>query len=221
MTAAHARELFKLALFERAQQRYGSNTRVSLAFDQALRTVKKIKAQLKRKGLEAEGNAAYNLRRKVYLLLLERERTLSELAGELPINFEVNYARLAVDTLTEQGLVQACDNRPGYYRAVRPSGHLLLETGHDEREVLDGFKRYLTGVARLTRKRLLDPDPDESIARYFVARVGRSQLQDVNERLREAVIAVLMEAEADAERAKPADVVDMDVMLGSVPSEQG
>ena len=119
MTAARARELFTLSLFERAQQRYGSNTRVSLAFDSALRTVKKIKARLRKNGLEADAGHAYNLRRKVYLLLWEKERTLNELAAELPINFEVNYARLAVETLRAEGMVEAVEHRALLYRRRR------------------------------------------------------------------------------------------------------
>ena len=217
ITAARARELFTLALFERAQERYGSNTRVSLAFDSALRTVKKIKSRLRKQGLEAGSGNAYNLRRKVYLLLMERERNLSELAAELPINFEVNYARLAVDTLRSQGLVKAVDGRPGYYQAVLPDGHLALGDGEDEAETLDGFRRYLSGIAGLAKSRLLGGSRDESMARYFVARVRRDQLEDISDRLRAAVIKVLMEAEVEAQSHSDGGLVDLDVMLGALP----
>ncbi len=43
MPVSRARDLFTLSLYKRAESRYRTSTRVSLAFDTALRTVKKIK----------------------------------------------------------------------------------------------------------------------------------------------------------------------------------
>ena len=106
LTVARAKELFVLALYDRAEARFRTSTRISLAFDTALRTVKKIKKRYKENGVEEVAGQDYNLRKKVYLMIMDRPMELDEIARELPINYEVNYARLAIETLMEMGLCE-------------------------------------------------------------------------------------------------------------------
>ena len=73
MPVSRARELFTLALYNRAEARYRTSTRVSLAFDTALRTVKKIKKRYREGGVEECNGPLFNLRRKVYFMLLNKE----------------------------------------------------------------------------------------------------------------------------------------------------
>ena len=94
---ARAKELFVLSLYDRAETRFRTSTRISLAFDTALRTVKKIKKRYKENAVEDVAGQDYNLRKKVYLMIMDKEMELDEIARELPINYEVNYARLAIE----------------------------------------------------------------------------------------------------------------------------
>ena len=80
MPVSRARELFTLALYDRAEARYRTSTRVSLAFDTALRTVKKIKKRYREGGVEECNGPLFNLRRKVYFMLLDKEMDLDEIA---------------------------------------------------------------------------------------------------------------------------------------------
>ena len=151
MTVSRARDLFTLALYERAERRYRTSTRVSLAFDTALRTVKKIKKRYKENGVEESDGPLYNLRRKVYFMLLDREMDLDEIARELPINYEVNYARLSVETLQEQGLVEEINRGRGEvtYRAIIPDGYVNFFR-EDHEAVLAGFDRFLSATRKVS-----------------------------------------------------------------------
>ena len=189
MTVARARDLFTLALYQRAEKRYRTSTRVSLAFDTALRTVKKIKKKYRENGVEEGDGPLYNLRRKVYFMLLKTEMDLDEIARELPINYEVNYARLSVDTLMDQGLVEEIDRGRGQitYRSLIPEGYVnFVSEDHDA--VIAGFERFLSATRKVVVERLLKGNGSTALARGFVARVRPEDQEDLADDLRAAMV---------------------------------
>jgi predicted transcriptional regulator len=219
MTVSRARDLFTLALYERAEKRYKTSTRVSLAFDTALRTVKKIKKKYRENGVEEGEGPLYNLRRKVYFMLLKQEMDLDEIARELPINYEVNYARLSVDTLTDQGLVEEIDRGRGHitYRAVIPEGYVnFFSEDHDA--VIAGFERFLAATRKVVVERLLKANGSTALARGFVARVRPDDQEDLADDLRAAMVRTLMEYERRAEGLEDEEVAEMEVLIGLSPS---
>jgi len=219
MTVTRARELFTLAMYDRAESRYRTSTRVSLAFDTALRTVKKIKKRY-REGAVNEGEGPlFNLRRKVYFMLLDREMDLDEIARELPINYEVNYARLSVETLMEQGLVEEIDRGRGRvtYKGLVPEGYVNFYRG-DHEAAVEGFERFLGAMRKVVRARLLKGETEVAIARGFVARVKPEDREDLVDDLRAAVLRVLMEYEANAEGLDDDAAAEYEVLLGAAPA---
>lgn len=218
ITVTRARDLFTLALYERAEHRFRTSTRISLAFDTALRTVKKIKRKW-REGLvdEADG-PLYNMRRKVYLMLLGEPMELETISRELPINYEVNYARLAVETLMEQGLVEErVEHGRVLYRAVLPKGHVDLTRNQDRDAAIEGFDRFLTGLRKLARERLIKGNTG-SLARGFVVRCRPEDAAELRDELRAAVVQVLMGFERRADDLLDDQVQEMEVLLGLTPA---
>jgi len=219
MPVSRARDLFTLALYERAEKRYRTSTRVSLAFDTALRTVKKIKKRYKDGGVDQGDGPAYNLRRKVYFMLLDREMDLDEIARELPINYEVNYARLSVETLMDQGLVNEIDRGRGRisYEAVIPSDYVNFFS-EDHEAVLLGFERFLGAMRRVVGERMLRGNSDTAMARGFVARVRPEDRNDLNDDIRAALVRTLMEYEQRADGLNDDEVAEMELLVGLAPS---
>ena len=219
MTVSRARELFTLALYERAEARYRTSTRVSLAFDTALRTVKKIKKRFKEGGVDQCDGPLFNLRRKVYFMLLDREMDLDEIARNLPINYEVNYARLSVDTLMDQGLVEELDRGRGRvtYQAVIPEGYVNFFR-EDHEAVLEGFNRFLSAMHKVVRERLLRGNSDTALARGFVARVRAEDQAELVDDIRAAIVRTLMDYEMRADGLTEEEVADMEVLVGLAPS---
>ena len=220
MPVTRARDLFTLALYRRAESRYRTSTRVSLAFDTALRTVKKIKKRFRDGGVEDGEGPHFNLRRKVYFLLLDQEMDLDEIARELPINYEVNYARLSVETLLEQGLAEEVDRGRGHvtYRAVVPTGYVNFFR-EDHESALQGFERFLGALRKVVRERLLRGNSSSALARGFVARVREDDMEDFADDLRAAVVRLLMEYESRAEGTPDDQLRDMELLVGLAPSE--
>ena len=219
MPISRARDIFTLALYERAEKRYRTSTRVSLAFDTALRTVKKIKKRYKDGAVEQGDGPLFNLRRKVYFMLLEREMNLEEIARELPINYEVNYARLSVETLIVQGLVEEIDHGRGRitYSALIPEGYVNFFR-EDHEAVLLGFERFLSAVRKVVRHRLLRGNSETAMARGFIARVRAEDCTELNEDLRIAVVRTLMEYEQRADGLDDDEITPMEVLVGLAPS---
>ncbi len=217
MPVGRARELFTLALYQRAESRYKTSTRVSLAFDTALRTVKKIKKKYKEGAVEESDNPRFNLRRKVYFMLLDREMDLDEIARELPINYEVNYARLSVETLMAQGLCEEIDNGRGRstYSALIPEGYMNFFR-EDHESTLAGFDRFLSAMRKVVGERLLRGNSETALARGFVARVREEDMSDLNDDLRAAIIRTLMEYESRAEGRQ--SVQEMELLVGLAPA---
>ncbi len=220
MPVTRARDLFTLSMYRKAESRYRTSTRVSLAFDTALRTVKKIKKRYKEGAVEDGDGPHFNLRRKVYFMLLDKEMDLDEIARELPINYEVNYARLSVETLMEQGLCEEIDRGRGHvtYRAVIPEGYVNFFR-EDHEAAIAGFERFLAAMRKVVRARLLRGDSDTALARGFVARVREEDAQDFADDLRAAVVRLLMEYESRADGADEGDLQDMELLIGLAPSE--
>jgi len=221
MPVGRARDLFTLALYKRAEQRYKTSTRVSLAFDTALRTVKKIKKRYRENGVEQGDGPHFNLRRKVYFMLLDREMDLDEIARELPINYEVNYARLSVETLMDQGLVEEIDRGRGrfQYRSIVPEGYVNFFR-EDHEAVLEGFDRFLGAMRKVVRERLLRGNGDTAMARGFIARVRPQDMEDLNDDIRAAIVRTLMEYEMRSDGLEDQDVKEMEILVGLAPSER-
>lgn len=219
MPVVRARDLFTLALYKRAEDRFRTSTRVSLAFDTALRTVKKIKKRLREDGLDEGDGPLFNLRRKVYFLLLEGDKELDDIQRELPINYEVNYARLSLETLMEQGLVQEIDQGRGVvtYRAVIPEGYVNFFR-EDHEAVLEGFVRFTTALRKVVRERLLRGNGETAMARGFVARIRPQDREDLNDDIRAAIVRTLMEYEMRADGMDDSDISEMEVLVGVAPS---
>ena len=219
MTVSRARELFTLAMYDRAESRYRTSTRVSLAFDTALRTVKKIKKRYREGGVEQSDGPLFNLRRKVYFMLLDREMDLDEIARELPINYEVNYARLSVETLMEQGLVEEIDRGRGRisYHGLVPEGYVNFFC-EDQNTTLEGFERFLAAMRKVVRARLLRGDSETALARGFVARVRPDEREDLIDDLRAAMVRTLMEYEMRAEGLEGDEVTEMEILVGAAPA---
>jgi predicted transcriptional regulator len=220
MTVGRARELFTLALYERAERRFRTSTRISLAFDTALRTVKKIKKRYKDNGVEDGDGPLYNLRRKVYFMLLEQEMDLDEIARCLPINYEVNYARLSVETLMEKGLVVEVERGRGHlaYRGVAPAGILLDLAPSDSEHLLDGFERFLSSLRKLCTQRLLKGNTDTALARRFIVRVRPEDAKELKDELRAILVEKLMEIEQRGEHLEEEELEDFEVLIGLTPA---
>lgn len=219
MPVSRARDLFTLSLYKRAENRYKTSTRVSLAFDTALRTVKKIKKRFREGGVEEGDGPRFNLRRKVYFMLLDREMDLDQIARELPINYEVNYARLSVETLMDQGLVEEIDRGRGRisYRAVIPEGYVNFFRD-DHEAVLEGFERFMAALHKVVRERLLRGNGDTAMARGFVARVRPEDREDLNDDLRAAIVRTLMEYEMRADGLDGDEISEMEILVGVAPA---
>ena len=220
MPVTRARDLFTLSLYKQAETRYRTSTRVSLAFDTALRTVKKIKKRYREGAVEQGDGPHFNLRRKVYFMLLQNEMDLDEIARELPINYEVNYARLSVETLMEQGLVEEIDRGRGHvtYRALIPEGYVNFFR-EDHEAMLQGFDRFLSAMRKVVRARLLRGNSSTAIARGFVVRVRSEDMEDFADDVRAAAVRLLMEYEARAEGASDDQLEDVELLVGLAPSE--
>ncbi len=219
MPVSRARDLFTLSLYNQAEERYKTSTRVSLAFDTALRTVKKIKKRFREGAVENGDGPHFNLRRKVYFLLLDRELDLDEISRELPINYEVNYARLSVETLMDQGLVEEIDRGRGRvtYRAIIPEGYVNFFR-EDQESVLEGFARFLTAMRKVVRERLLRGNGDTAMARGFVARLRPEDAEDFNDDIRAAIVRTLMEYEMRADGLDSNEVAEMEILVGVAPA---
>jgi|GEM_PF-1883468 len=220
MPVTRARDLFTLALYRKAESRYRTSTRVSLAFDTALRTVKKIKKRYREGAVEQGDGPHFNLRRKVYFMLLNQEMDLDEIARELPINYEVNYARLSVETLMEQGLCEENDRGRGHvtYRALIPEGYVNFFR-EDHEAAVAGFERFLSAMRKVVRERLLRGNSDTALARGFVARVRQEDAEEFADDLRASVVRLLMEYESRADGVEDALLQDMELLIGLAPSE--
>lgn len=220
MTVARAKELFTLAMYERAESRFKTSTRISLAFDTALRTVKKIKKKYRENAVEEAAGQDYNLRKKVYLMIMDREMELDEIARELPINYEVNYARLAIETLMEMGLCEEKIIGRGkvVYRGVNRPVHLYLEEDDEFDNLVEGFSLFLSGLRKAAKKILVEGNRETSMARRFVVRCRPEDLPDLKEEVRLAVIRKLMEIEQRTEELDEDDIAEMEVLLGVTPA---
>jgi predicted transcriptional regulator len=219
MPVSRARDLFTLSLYKRAENRYRTSTRVSLAFDTALRTVKKIKKRYREGAVDDGEGPHFNLRRKVYFMLLDREMDLDEIARELPINYEVNYARLSVETLMDNGLVEEIDRGRGRitYKGIVPEGYVNFFR-EDHEAVLEGFERFLSAMRKVVRERLLRGNGDTAMARGFVARLRPEDREDFNDDIRAAIVRTLMEYEMRADGLADDDVTEMEILVGVAPS---
>jgi predicted transcriptional regulator len=213
-----ARDLFTLAMYDRAEKRYRTSTRVSLAFDTALRTVKKIKKKFRDGGVEEGEGPLFNLRRKVYFMLLDREMDVDEIAREMPVNYEVNYARLSLETLMEQGLVEELDHGRGQitYRAVIPEGYVNFFR-EDHEAVLEGFERFLIALRKVVDQRLLKGNSRTALARGFVARVRPEDAEELVDDLRAAMVRTLMEYERRAGGLEDHEAQEMEILVGVAP----
>ncbi len=220
MTVARAKELFTLAMYERAESRFKTSTRISLAFDTALRTVKKIKKKYRENAVEEAAGQDYNLRKKVYLMIMDREMELDEIARELPINYEVNYARLAIETLMEMGLCEEKIIGRGkvVYRGVNRPVHLYLEEDDEFDNLVEGFSLFLSGLRKAAKKILVEGNRETSMARRFVVRCRPEDLPDLKEEVRLAVIRKLMEIEQRTEELDEDDITELEVLLGVTPA---
>ena len=220
MTVARAKELFTLAMYERAESRFKTSTRISLAFDTALRTVKKIKKKYRENAVEEAAGQDYNLRKKVYLMIMDREMELDEIARELPINYEVNYARLAIETLMEMGLCEEKIIGRGkvVYRGVNRPVHLYLEEDDEFDNLVEGFSLFLSGLRKAAKKILVEGNRETSMARRFVVRCRPEDLSEAKEEVRLAVIRKLMEIEQRTEELDEDDITEMEVLLGVTPA---
>lgn len=219
MPVSRARDLFTLSLYKRAESRYRTSTRVSLAFDTALRTVKKIKKRYREGAVDDGEGPHFNLRRKVYFMLLDREMDLDEIARELPINYEVNYARLSVETLVDSGLVEEIDRGRGRitYKGVVPEGYVNFFR-EDHEAVLEGFERFLSAMRKVVRERLLRGNGDTAMARGFVARLRPEDREDFNDDIRAAIVRTLMEYEMRADGLADDAIAEMEILVGVAPS---
>ncbi|MCP4873680.1 MAG: hypothetical protein GY898_33760 [Proteobacteria bacterium] len=219
MPVSRARDLFTLSLYKRAEARYRTSTRVSLAFDTALRTVKKIKKRYREGAVDEGEGPHFNLRRKVYFMLLDREMDLDEIARELPINYEVNYARLSVETLIDGGLVEEIDRGRGRitYKGIVPEGYVNFFR-EDHEAVLEGFERFLSAMRKVVRERLLRGNGDTAMARGFVARLRPEDREDFNDDIRAAIVRTLMEYEMRADGLADDDIAEMEILVGVAPS---
>ncbi len=220
MTVARAKELFTLAMYQRAEARFKTSTRISLAFDTALRTVKKIKKKYRENAVEDAAGQDYNLRKKVYLMIMDREMELDEIARELPINYEVNYARLAVETLMEMGLCEEKIIGRGkvVYKGVNRPVHLYLEEDDEFDNLVEGFSLFLSGLRKTANKILVEGNRETSMARRFVVRCRPEDMPDLKEEVRIAVIRKLMEIEQRTEELDEDDITEMEVLLGVTPA---
>ncbi len=220
ITVGRAKELFVLSLYDRAETRFRTSTRISLAFDTALRTVKKIKKRYRENAVEDTEGQDYNLRKKVYLMIMDREMELDEIARELPINYEVNYARLAIETLMEQGLCEEKVLGRGkvVYRGIHHPGHMYLEVDDEFDNLVEGFDLFLSGLRKACRQILIRGDRETSLARRFVVRCRPEDMEDLKEEVRIAVIRKLMEIEQRTEELSEEDIAEMEVLLGVTPA---
>ncbi len=220
LTVARAKELFVLALYDRAEARFRTSTRISLAFDTALRTVKKIKKRYKENAVEEVAGQDYNLRKKVYLMIMDRPMELDEIARELPINYEVNYARLAIETLMEMGLCEEKQVGRGkvVYRGLNKPVHMYLGEDDEFENLIEGFGLFLSGLRKAAKQILVQGDRDTSLARRFVVRVRPEDMAEIKEEVRIALIRKLMELEQKTEDLDEDEIEEMEVLLGVTPA---
>ncbi len=220
LTVARAKELFVLALYDRAEARFRTSTRISLAFDTALRTVKKIKKRYKENAVEEVAGQDYNLRKKVYLMIMDRPMELDEIARELPINYEVNYARLAIETLMEMGLCEEKLVGRGkvVYRGLNKPVHMYLGEDDEFENLIEGFGLFLSGLRKASKQILVHNDRDTSLARRFVVRVRPEDMADLKEEVRIALIRKMMELEQRTEDLDEDEIEEMEVLLGVTPA---
>ncbi len=217
VTVTRARDLFVLALYDRAEQRFHTSTRISLAFDTALRTVKKIKRKWREGGMDEGDGPLYNMRRKVYLMLSDREMEIDDISRELPINYEVNYARLAIETLMEQGLVaEKVESGMVTYKAILPTGHLNLARNLDREASFEGFDRFLSILRKLSRERLVKGNP-QAMARGYLVRCRPEDVAELKDELRAAMVKTLMTFERRADDLRDDQIREMEVLLGLTP----
>jgi hypothetical protein len=220
LTVARAKELFVLALYDRAEARFRTSTRISLAFDTALRTVKKIKKRYKENAVEEVAGQDYNLRKKVYLMIMDRPMELDEIARELPINYEVNYARLAIETLMEMGLCEEKLVGRGkvVYRGLNKPVHMYLSEDDEFENLIEGFGLFLSGLRKAAKQILVQGDRETSLARRFVVRVRPEDMAEIKEEVRLALIRKLMELEQKTEDLDEDEIQEMEVLLGVTPA---
>jgi len=220
MTVARAKELFTLAMYERAESRFKTSTRISLAFDTALRTVKKIKKKYRENAVEDVAGQDYNLRKKVYLMIMDRPMELDEIARELPINYEVNYARLAIETLMEMGLCEEKVIGRGkvVYKGINRPVHLYLGEDDEFENLVEGFSLFLSGLRKACHRILVQGDREQAMARRFVVRCSPDDMQELKEEVRIAVIRKLMEIEQRTEALDEDEIAEMEVLLGVTPA---
>ena len=176
VTWSQARELFAGTLFERAEHRYGTAPRIAAALDTSLRTVKQYRHR-RREDEAQPSTPTFNMRRRVLHLLDEGPRTLEEIEEALPVGSDVNYARSAVQSLIEDGLVvEGVDGQlrqpeesfvPWY---LRPE----LHPGSEIETLCESFARLLG--TRLTPKADLAAIP--ALLMTMVHNIPRSSVKD-------------------------------------------
>ncbi len=220
MTVSRAKELFVLALYDRAEKRFRTSTRISLAFDTALRTVKKIKKRYRENAVEDVAGQDYNLRKKVYLMIMDREMELDEIARELPINYEVNYARLAIETLMEMGLCEEKNLGRGkvVYSGKNRPVHMYLGEDDEFENLVEGFDLFLSGLRKAAKQFLVHGERETSMARRFVVRCRPEDVAELKEEVRIALIRKLMELEQRTEELDEEEIAEMEVLLGITPA---
>jgi len=104
VTWAEARDTFAATLFERAERRYGTAPRIAAALDTSLRTVKQYRHR-RREDAAAPAEPTFNMRRRVLHVLERGPVTLADVEALMPAGSDVNYARSAVQSLVDDGLV--------------------------------------------------------------------------------------------------------------------
>jgi hypothetical protein len=107
-----ARDTFASVLFERAERRYTSASRVAAALGTSMRLVKQYRSR-RRHGPDAPSR--FNARRQVLHALDDGPCSPGDLVRHFPVGSDVNFARSAVQSLVHDGLVVA-DRRSGRLR---------------------------------------------------------------------------------------------------------
>jgi hypothetical protein len=143
---------------------------------------------------------------------------VDEIAREMPVNYEVNYARLSLETLMEQGLVEELDHGRGQitYRAVIPEGYVNFFR-EDHEAVLEGFERFLIALRKVVDQRLLKGNSRTALARGFVARVRPEDAEELVDDLRAAMVRTLMEYERRAGGLEDHEAQEMEILVGVAP----
>jgi hypothetical protein len=107
-----ARDTFANVLFERAERRYSSASRVAAALGTSMRLVKQYRSR-RRRGPGAPSR--FNARRQVLHALDAGPIAPADLERRFPVGSDVNFARSAVQSLVQDGMVVA-DRRSGRLR---------------------------------------------------------------------------------------------------------